>query len=143
VRHAVRLARHLAGRGFRPGVVLCSSARRAVETLAPLRPRLPHDSTVCIEREIYLAGPSRLLERIGDVDERCTELLVIAHNPGLSELARLLCGSGPPEALARLRRGVPAGALAALGIERARWNELAPGAARLETFTAPEDLGAR
>jgi phosphohistidine phosphatase SixA len=66
-------------------------------------------------------------------------VLVIAHDPGLDHLARLLVGAGRPKALGRLARGFVTGALAELRVPPS-WRELAPGSAFLERFTRPRDV---
>ncbi len=69
--------------------VLFSTARRTVETFAiiaaqrQLPPPEPQD-------RLYLASPSVLLQALERCPSNCATLLVVGHNPGLSELiARL------------------------------------------------------
>jgi phosphohistidine phosphatase len=67
-------------------------------------------------------------------------LLVVGHNPGLEELAGQLAGGGDEEALARLARKFPTGALADLRFAAKRWRDLAPGSGRLAAFVWPREL---
>lgn len=135
---AERIAAHLADEGFAPDLVLCSTARRTVETLAHARHALPAEAQVEIERRLYLASPGTLLSRIQDAPREARTILVIGHNPGLEDLARGLAGSGRRKALERL----DAFSTAALAVLRfdGPWRDLAPGAARLDALVRPKDL---
>jgi phosphohistidine phosphatase len=101
---ACRIGRRLPEETGALDLVLCSSARRARETLdlvlAAFAPR-PH---VLIERGLYLAGREQLLERLRRLAEEDGNVLVIGHNPALFELALALAAPDAP-AFAALARG--------------------------------------
>jgi phosphohistidine phosphatase len=128
--------------GLVPDLVLVSSARRTLQTLECLE---PWDETPLIEPmdALYLAAAPQMLQVLNDVSETVRSVLLIAHNPGLHELALLLAGE--PAALAetphgqRLAEGYPTGALAEFTI-MGQWWSLAAGQARLLRFIAPRDL---
>jgi phosphohistidine phosphatase len=135
---AERMAAHLEAEGFAPGLVLCSTARRTVETLAHVRHLLPKASQVELERSLYLASPGTLLSRLQDVPDAQREVLLVGHNPGLEDLARGLAGGGKRKALERLQ-SFSTGTLAVLRFDGG-WRDLAPGGARLEALVRPKDL---
>jgi phosphohistidine phosphatase len=136
------MARHAAARpGGPPRLVLCSPARRTLETLAPLRERLAEDARVRIERPLYLASAARLLARLRRLPDREQEVLLIGHDPGLHELAVALARPTRSAGLDRLRRKLPTGALVVLELDLPGWRALAPGTARLAAFVRPRDLG--
>jgi phosphohistidine phosphatase len=95
-----------------------------------------------VDRQLYLAGPEEILARIALAGDRVRSLLVVGHNPGIAALAGQLAGKGDSEALARLRRKFPTGALAELATDSPRWRDLAPAGATLAWFLTPRD-GAR
>ena len=128
-------------RGLEPDHVLCSSSRRTRETFDRIRPHLPEELAVVIDRELYLAPPDRILARIAAVDDRVRTLLVVGHNPGIAELAELLAGDGDADALARMRDKFPTCGLAEIHGQAARWRELAPGGGMLVAFLTPRSLG--
>ena len=66
--------------------------------------------------------------------------MVVGHNPTTHEVALDLAGGGDPDALARLGRKYPTGALAVLAWV-GRWADLAEGTATLERFVTPRELG--
>jgi phosphohistidine phosphatase len=140
-RRATRLiAEHLRRESAAPELVLCSSARRTRETLERIAPALGEAVAVAVERELYAASEHLLLERVRAIDEGAESVLLIAHSPGIEQLALSLASSGA--GLAALRRKYPTGALATLEFA-GPWRELAPGNARLTDFVTPKQLAKR
>lgn len=139
-RAAALMAEHLREQAVMPGLVLCSPALRARETLARIEPALSGRVSALIEPELYAASAHRLLERLGEVDAEVDSVLLIGHNPGLQELAIDLAGSG--EQLDSVRRRYPTGALATLEFAGS-WRDLRPGCAELVDFVSPQQLADR
>ena len=119
--------------------MLCSSACRALQTLDALRPALGEAAEVSIEPELYGAGASEILERLRTVDPQVHEVLVIAHNPGLQDLAVELSGEGDAALSNQLRTKFPTGALATFDLD-VSWAELGPGHALLINLVTPKEL---
>jgi phosphohistidine phosphatase len=132
------MAGHLREQGLRPALVLCSTARRARETLEQIRPALAEDTEVRVERDLYDASAGDLLARVRGLPDALPSAMLIGHNPGIADLARTLAASGSE--LARLEHKFPTGALATLAL-RTSWREVGPGAAVLESFVRPKELG--
>jgi phosphohistidine phosphatase len=130
---ASTMAGHLRRAGIRPSIVLCSSARRARETLEGLA----IESDVQIEPAIYGASAAGLLELLQRVPATAESTLLIGHNPAIQSLTLSLAGHGSD--LARVRRKFPTGALASLGFA-GEWPQLGPGNADLEAFVTPKSL---
>lgn len=122
-----------------PALVLCSTARRAQETLEPLARRLPDSTELIVDDDLYGAPAADILARLRVVHEATPSVLVIGHNPGLEDLVRGLGTDGDPELLARVRAKFPTGAFATLTFDGS-WYELRPGTARLAGFVVPGDL---
>ena len=137
---AQRLGVWLGEGELRPALALCSSARRAQETLDVLLGCLDPSPSIAIERRLYLATAAELLERLSEIDDRFETALLVGHNPAIAELASQLAGDGEGDALSRLGRGVPAGTLASLRQDRGSWADLAPGRASLAALVTPSDL---
>jgi phosphohistidine phosphatase len=130
---AKRMAKHLRDEGISPSLVLCSSARRTRETLERLEP----DGDVRVERELYGASASELLERLRLVPDKTQSVMLIGHNPAVQELALELAADG--DGLVDVERKFPTCALATLSL-RGTWGELEAGAAELVAFVSPKDL---
>jgi phosphohistidine phosphatase len=138
-RRAVKLiAEHLRANGITPALVLCSNARRTIETLEGVEPTGEH----VIEPALYAADTSAVLERLRQVPADTPAVLLIGHNPAIQALVlRLATGTdrtdGP--ALAEVQRKFPTAALATLTFD-CGWSELGPGRARLDAFVRPKQL---
>jgi phosphohistidine phosphatase len=138
-RAVAAMAGHLAQAGIAPDLVLCSPARRAVETLDAVRGGLPADLDVRFEDGLYATTATGLLRILRLVPDDVGAVLVVGHNPGLEDLAQGLAGGGSPELLLRLTTKYPTGALATVRF-RGAWADLGWGTATLETFVVPRDL---
>lgn len=140
-RAAVKLmARHLERTAVRPVLVLCSSARRARQTLEAIRPALGDGAEVIVEDGLYGAEVSELVERLRRAPDGVPSIMIVAHNPGLQELAIHLAGDGDDAALRQLRTKYPTGALATLDLGERAWESLAPGQAYLVSLVTPKEL---
>ncbi|HEV8628643.1 MAG TPA: histidine phosphatase family protein [Acidimicrobiia bacterium] len=138
-RAAEALAAHVATIDPPPALVLCSTARRARDTLEPVRAQLPDSTAVLIEDELYGAGAPDLLDRLREVPEDTPSVLLVGHNPGLEDLVTGLGRAGDPNLIARVHNKFPTGALATLAFS-GPWKGLGWGAATLEAFVVPADL---
>lgn len=132
----------LAELGTAPELVLCSSARRAVET-AELAVRA-FDAPPPIEPEegLYTATPGDVLARVQSLDDDLGSVMVVGHAPTLADLALQLAGGGDPAFLDAMAQKFPAGAVAGLEFDTGRWAGLAPGGGNLTLFLNPKTLGA-
>jgi phosphohistidine phosphatase len=135
-RAASALAEHLRGLPEGPELVLCSSAARTVETLEGIRPALPADATVEVDDGLYGADADELLARVRRLPTTTSSALLIAHNPGIGDLAVMLAGPGDRGGRAAMALKFPTAALARFIIEE-EWSAIAPGAATLEEFWTP------
>jgi phosphohistidine phosphatase len=124
------LAEHLKNGTIEPELVLCSTARRAQETLERVDPMGEH----VIEPELYGAGAGDLIERLKRVPSEVRSVMLIGHNPALQKLVLAL--GGPNEAV---QDKFPTAALATLAFD-GPWEELQPGCATLTALVRPKDL---
>jgi phosphohistidine phosphatase len=140
-RAAEAIAEHLLAKAPVPDLILCSTATRARQTLAPLIERwVAPAPPIALENGLYLASEDMLLNRLRDLPETVSTVLMIGHNDGMGHLAEMLAGHGKATLLAALREKFPTGALATLKVDIKNWSELAAGAATLATFARPRDL---
>jgi phosphohistidine phosphatase len=137
---AKRIATYIEHTGIRPELVLCSSARRARDTLEAMTTVLGQETAVRVEDELYGAGAPELLGRLWRVGADTQSVMMVGHNPGLHDLAAELAGDGDGEALAQLQVKFPTGALATLTFAGPDWRELAPAGAHLAGMVVPRQL---
>ena len=138
------MASHIARKCPRPDIVLCSTATRTRQTLAPLVHRLGSPAPpISLEKNLYLASEAALLTRLQALADDISTVLLIGHNEGIGQLAETLAGQGLPPLLKALWQKFPTGALAVLQVRTERWAGLAPGSAELVAFVRPRDLDER
>jgi len=125
-----QLAKHLREHEIKPGLVLCSTAVRAQETLDGIG----LDGDRSIEEELYTASAGQWVERLNRVPDETESVMAIGHNPALQQLVLALAGGNET-----IARKFPTGALATLSFECA-WSELEPGRAQLTELVRPKDL---
>jgi phosphohistidine phosphatase len=131
---AERVGLALRALGTIPERVLCSSAIRCRETWQAVSAAL--GSTVAVEFEdaLYNASSESILHCLaGVVDEQ--SVLLLAHNPGVSDLA-LELGRGDPESVTALSSGFAPAATACFEIE-GPWSHVSASTARLTRFERP------
>jgi phosphohistidine phosphatase len=139
---AVAVAKHIQDNGLHPDLILCSTARRARETAAPLFDALSATTDATFERALYLADESALLARLQKAPDAKSAILLVGHNPGLQELVLLLASKGQPELRKSVAEKFPTAALAHLRFNGRTWRELAPGSAALVSVAALGGRGA-
>jgi phosphohistidine phosphatase len=139
---AILMRKAMGDHGLCPDIVLVSSSRRTLQTLEALE---PWDDTPLVEPmdALYLASAEHLLGVLNGVAQTARSVLILAHNPGLHDLAMQLVGDaamgGDDEMTRRLAEGYPTGALTEFAVATP-WATLKPGGARLMRFIAPRDL---
>jgi phosphohistidine phosphatase len=125
-------------RGLAPEVVLVSSARRTLQTLEALE---PWDDMPLIEPmdSLYMAGPEQILAALRQLGPSVRSAMVIGHNPGLHETARLLADGAGGEAEVAMRAAYPTACLTEFTIPGG-WDTLSWGRARLRLILTPRAL---
>ncbi len=134
------LARHLREHPLGVELVLCSTARRARETLDGVAEALG-DVEVRYEEAIYGASARELLEFVRGLPEEVGSVLLVGHNPGFETFALLLAGEGSESAgVDAMRAKYPTGALASFE-GPGSWSAVGPGSCALRAFVRPRELG--
>jgi phosphohistidine phosphatase len=139
-RAAAAMLRHLQTEGIEPALVLCSPARRTIETCDRIAPAFGPEVSLLIDEALYGASAEELVRRLQAVPPTIASVMIVGHNPGLQDLAIVLAGSGERGALERLRSKFPTGALATLAVESDSWRPLGTHCARLVGFVVPREL---
>ncbi len=103
INNAARMGKWLATNNHVPGLIVCSSAVRARQTLEQVRDSFKAypDDKIIHERRLYLADESLLLDKILLYRHAAESLMLIGHNPGLDYLVDRLANN----ALARNASG--------------------------------------
>ena len=132
---AHRVGRWLASEGRGPDRILCSSALRCRQTSQALCAGLGRNVATEFEDRLYNAPAETLFDSLTDLEGE--NVLLIAHNPGISHLALGLAGESA--GTTPLRSGFAPATIACFEINSS-WSMLSRGAARLLFSRAVVDL---
>jgi len=139
---APRIGAYMAHHALIPAASLVSPARRTRETFEGVAAAWPAPCPVHYIDRLYNATPDAIVKAIKDADRSTQVLLVVGHNPGLHDAARLLIASGSVEARERLNEGLPTSGLAVIDFAGTDWRMLHPHSGRLERFVTPRSIKA-
>ena len=134
------MAHWLEARGLRPDRVLCSPARRTRETAALMRDAAPLLPEPDLPQALYHAGPGTLLEHLRRLTKGCESVLVIAHEPGLGALLRMLGGRTAAPERRHAYSHFPTAAIAVLDAAIGDWRDLGADRVKFVAFAAPREL---
>ena len=133
---------YMARHALIPDRVMVSTSTRTRETWQHLAEALAAVPPVDYEERLYNAGSETILALAKHIEPPVRTLLMIGHNPGLHDLARLLIASGDVEARERLNEGLPTSGLAVIDFAAPDWGKVHPRGGRLERFVSPRSLAA-
>ncbi|MEC9368209.1 MAG: histidine phosphatase family protein [Pseudomonadota bacterium] len=136
---APRMGRHIASSGKVPDTILCSTAKRARQTLDLVLPELGMQPKVKYLDELYHAGPEAMMAVLRRLPPSCTHAMIVGHNPGMQALALDLARRNGSADLAAVRSKYPTAALALYQLE-GNWPDLRKGSGKLLAFVTPRDL---
>ena len=139
-RAAPRIGEYMQSLGYRPGIALCSPARRTRETWELVREKLDCPVAEEFPSTLYDAAPRTLLDCVRAIDDRYDGAILVGHNPGILTLALGLVGRGVTSANPFGK--YPTAALTVFDVEIDRWRDLVPGSGILIGFTRPKELDA-
>lgn len=130
----VRLAEKMTAVGLRPEYCHCSPARRTRDTLSTLISGGLGDLPTDFPDNQYNAPAGTLYETLKQTDDKHQSVMMVAHNPGIHNLAVFLIRR---EDAAPLSMGYQAGTLTVLDVECDRWEDVMPNSSTLRTFMPP------
>ena len=133
-RAAKAIGKALKARGVRPDLILSSSALRADETAKRVAKKLNPPPPIFSEEDLYEADEKQILSTLFVRGEEADSLLLIGHNPVLSDLAVSLSGIGRLEWL-------PTGAVVGLyWPEASSWEEIVNQKGEITLELYPREL---
>lgn len=129
------LGEWMASRGYVPDLVICSGAARTRQTWDHMAHSVSHGAEIRLSETLYNASPDRMLQILHEAHGR--RVLMIGHNPGIAELARLLVTNPPSEP--DFDR-YPSGATTVIDMNLNKWTEAGFGLGQFREFVTPRQL---
>ncbi len=121
---AEAMGRRLTELALVPDLIMSSPARRAQQTADIVSRELAMPArSIHYEESLYLAGPQEILRLARAIGPRVPHLMIVGHNPGISELAHLLA---PGEEMG----GLATAALCTITFETEQWAAVGPSLAK-------------
>lgn len=129
-RNAPEMARRLVLRELLPELILSSPALRAIATARLFNQQFGRmNDGLKMEKSIYEASRQDLVKLIARQNPDLQIIMIIGHNPGLSDLVNWLCES---EII------LPTCGMAEIRIDDFKWNGWAKGCGELVDFDYPK-----
>ena len=127
LRDAPEMGLRLKMRGPLPEIILCSPAKRAMQTLENMDLGIEN---VVFDERIYAASTGELLDLIQSLENDCDSAMLIGHNPTMARLIRRLSD-------VRID-SMPTCAIATIGLASTHWRKAGSCAAILHDFDYPQ-----
>jgi phosphohistidine phosphatase len=119
-----------------PDRVISSPALRTAESARALAEAIDFAGEILLEKRIYEATPTALLEILRDQPTTVQHVVMVGHNPGLTMLISGLCSGDD----ARLNLHLPTGGVAQIQLEVARWRQVRWGSGILRFLISPRSV---
>ncbi len=125
------MAHRLRAAGIRPSLILSSPAKRAWSTAKIFAREISYPlEFLQRDRNLYHAGLQQLFDVIATQDEGFNSILVVGHNPGLTDLAN--------ELLPGLTTNMPTAAFVAVLVDTDTWDLRGRRSADLIEYNYPK-----
>ena len=132
LRDAPRMGRYLREHGLTPAAALVSTAVRARTTAElALEAAGAAPGALRLIPDLYGSSPDEIVEIVAEEGGSASPLLVVAHNPGMEDLAARFLGR---------YEHFPTAALLVAEVPAPDWARLVPARAAVEAFIRPREL---
>lgn len=131
LRNVPEMGRRLARRGQPPDLIITSTAVRAFSTARAMAREIGYREDRIIEApDVYLASPRRMLAILRETQDSARTVMLVGHNPGLTELANMLDD-------VRLDN-MPTAGMLCVEFDAPGWAAIDPAQARFAWFDYPK-----
>ncbi len=131
--HIQKIVEFLRTKAVRPQVILASSARRTIDTARWLSDGLGlKEEIIRSEPALYLADEEKISEEIGLQSDDFNQLMVIGHNPGITDFVNLFL-KNPIDLL-------PTSAVVCFTFDTTEWENFRHKEAQLQFIVFPKEL---
>jgi len=130
---APKMGKHLAKKKIIPQAIFSSSGLRALTTARLISVELGMKPTeIIVEEGLYTFNSDQLLDVIKTVSDNYEEIMVVGHNPAVTDVTNILSGSEIDN--------VPTCGVAVLELSVGSWKDIGKNTAELSRFDYPKKL---
>ncbi len=134
-RDAPMMGRRIAAAGIRPSLIIASPAVRTWSTARAVAEELNYPlEFLQRENELYLASLKDILDVVGAQDRKFNSLLLVGHNPGMTDFANFLAPG--------VTRNLPTAGVVSVSIDREDWALHSHPPMELRLFDSPRRVRA-
>ena len=131
--NAPMMGKRLLGSGILPEVVVSSPAKRAWSTARLIASEIHFkEENLIADPEVYEADVDTLMEIIGNFSGDWQDVMLVGHNPGLTDLAERLTD----QAFGNL----PTCAICCIAFAVENWSEISYGSGRVYHYDYPKSI---
>jgi phosphohistidine phosphatase len=116
-------------------LVLCSNVKRTRQTLEGIKAILPSSCEFAFDDALYHAPAANLINRLQSLEESSDFVMIIAHNPGVSDFFNLVVNSTQRQT--SMPQVLPTSGVAIFGGNFKKWKEAAPALFTLQSYLMP------
>jgi len=130
---APKMGKYMAEHNIQPEVIFSSPGLRALTTARLISVRIGiKPSDIIVNKNIYTFNSEDLLNAIKSLKNKFDRVMIVGHNPAITELVNYLCGSKIDN--------VPTCGVAVLRFPVNSWKKVSKNKAKLESFDYPKKL---
>jgi phosphohistidine phosphatase len=113
-------------------LIVSSTATRAAQTAELIAQSARYDiSKIQLEFKLYHASPSVIEQVIFEVDDKINTLMIVCHNPGITNFVNSFCGE--------IAANMPTCGMVAFAIDTDCWNKFPTAKTELLFFDFPKN----
>jgi phosphohistidine phosphatase len=126
----VTVAERLGQRDIRPALILSSTAVRALQTAKLFAGAVGYRlKSIRLRKALYEQESDKFLEVIAGIHQNFGSVMLVGHNPSLSDFATMLCGG--------FDKALPTGTVVSFEFDTNSWKSIQPGEGRLALYETP------
>lgn len=91
-RDATQMAHNFSEKGFKVDLIISSSAKRTLDTAKIFADIINYKSDILFKDLLYEASNQKILELINQLPEKCKSIIIVCHNPGITNIVSYLSG---------------------------------------------------
>ncbi len=131
LKNAPEMGRRLRDANYQVNSILSSPATRAITTAEYIAAEIEYNlQNIQLHDEIYEANINTLLYLISSVDNKYTNIMLVGHNPGFTQLCNYLCDANIDN--------MPTCSIAQIQFDIKDWQDIAEQSGQLLDFDYPK-----
>ena len=129
---APRMGKFVASIECVPEVILCSTAKRAKQTVEYFLQECPLEGEVIYKQSLYHGGAEDFINELVHLDTALMNVMIVGHNPGMEDAIEEFCGAN---------EHMPTASIAHIKLDLEKWEEINENSSGdLENLWRPREI---